>query len=40
MRDPEEYAVVGRFALAVVGQVAFCDHCKNHPAVWWLTEDV
>jgi hypothetical protein len=23
------YRVVGRFALAVVDHVAFCDHCKN-----------
>ena len=29
MRHPEEYKVVGCFALAVVDPAAFCDHCKN-----------
>jgi hypothetical protein len=29
VRHPEEYRVVGRFALEVVGHTAFCEHCKN-----------
>ena len=29
VRHPEEYAVVGRVALAIEGHAAYCDHCKN-----------
>ena len=29
VRHPEEYRVVGRFALADVGHAACCEHCKN-----------
>ena len=29
VRHPEEYRVVGRFALALVDHAAFCEHCKN-----------
>ena len=29
VRHPEEYRIVGRIALAMVGHMAFCEHCKN-----------
>jgi hypothetical protein len=29
VRNPEAYRVVGRVALADVGDAAFCEHCKN-----------
>jgi hypothetical protein len=29
VRHPEEYRVIGHFALAVVDRVAYCEHCKN-----------
>ena len=29
VKNPQEYRIVGCFALAGVGRIAFCEHCKN-----------
>ena len=34
VKDPQAYTVVGRVALAVVGHIAFCEHCKNPVYDW------